>query len=87
MYEKWVNRIKFTFGNNNCLDRLGECDYNGWDYSYISETKKGIKWIMDVRSVGSSWTLLPKPSRFELYPNMSNDKDYPWTGPSLVCVP
>jgi hypothetical protein len=77
-YEKILNGIKYKYGNNNCFDRLGKCDFNEWDNKYISKTDNAIEWIRDVRNIGSKWKLLPNPSRSELYPNMSNSQDYPW---------
>lgn len=50
------------------------------DNNYIVEKIKACsKWLRRVESEGNNWTLLPKPSVRELYPNMKNTQDSPWT--------
>ena len=70
-----------NFFNENCFDRLGVIDYSTVDYKYISKTKKAISWIRLVRTEDASkWNLTSTPlSRKELYPNMCNTHDYPWS--------
>ncbi len=56
--------------------------------SHTREIKKGmylgavvneaVEWVRRVRSEGSRWTLRPKPSVPELWPNMSHTQDAPW---------
>jgi len=69
-----------TFMGNNCFDKLGIINYKTIDRKYIDETKKAIKWLGEVRSKrASNWNILKYPlSRWELYPNMCNNHDYPW---------
>jgi len=67
------------FINNNFLHKLGVLDYNNVDSEYINKTNNAINWIRQVRNDGSSWTLEPLPCREELYPNMKNSMDFPWT--------
>jgi hypothetical protein len=62
----------------NFLNKLGIIDYDTFDKDYINKTNDAINWIKTVRNEGSDWTLLPRPCRNELYPNMKNDKDGPW---------
>lgn len=57
------------------LNKLGVIDYDNIDSEYIANTKDAIKWIQTVKSQGIGWSLLPIPSRGELFPNMKNDKD------------
>lgn len=59
------------FNENNCFARLGEIQYSDWDKHYIAKTISSIKWIKKLRKKGNKWTLYPKPSISELYPNMS----------------
>lgn len=75
---KYINKNK-TYYSNDCFDRLGCIDYNGWDKNYINLTIKAVNWIKDLRRDGKEWKLLPKPSRKELYPNMSNLFDGKWS--------
>jgi hypothetical protein len=65
----------------NCFERLGHIEYenNICDMNYIELTCKAIKWIRKLRQEGNDWNVLPKPSVIELYPNMSNNKDEPYT--------
>ena len=65
--------------NNNFLNKLGIINYKTIDNDYIDKTNKAIEWIRDVRTNGSSWSLEPYPSRIELFPNMKNSMDYPWS--------
>ena len=56
--------------STDCFDRLGHIRYDSWDNMFIDETIGAIKWIKKLRSEGFQWTLWPKPSVPELYPNM-----------------
>jgi hypothetical protein len=60
------------------LNKLGVIDYDNSDNEYINKTKQAIEWIKIVRNEGSNWSLLPIPSRTELFPNMKNEKDGHW---------
>lgn len=64
----------------NCFDRLGHIDYTDLDTDskYIELTKDAIMWIRRVRKYGETWSVYP-PSVRELYPNMSNYNDSPWS--------
>jgi len=76
-YAKTVGKHRYTYGNNNCLDRPGKVDFNGKDKFYNEKVDNAIEWIRLVRSEGDQWSLNPMPSRPELYPNMCNNQDYP----------
>ena len=65
--------IKYNI--NNFLNKLGTVNFDDIDSKYIEQTENGIKWIKTLRDEGDSWSLLPTPSRSELFPNMKNDKD------------
>ena len=47
--------------------------------SLESRVESAIEWIRRVRSEGHWWEVLPEPSVPELYPNMGNTYDSPWT--------
>ena len=68
------------YSNPSCYNKLGVIDYNGVDNMYIDMTDNAIQWIRDVRQDGAKWDPLGSHPliRSELYPNMSNDRDYPW---------
>jgi len=60
---------------NNFLNKLGVVDYDNIDKNIVEETNNAIEWVREVKNNGLSWSLLPLPSRKELYPNMKNEKD------------
>jgi hypothetical protein len=64
----------------NCFDLLGQIEYDNYkcDDGYIDLTCKAIEWIRRMRRNAYNWTVYPKPSVSELYPNMSNTKDEPY---------
>ena len=66
------------FYGDSCFERLGEICYEGFDNEYISRTVEGIRWIRNVRKYGKYWNLL-EPCNENLYPNMSNQNDMPWS--------
>ncbi len=59
------------------LTDIGVIDYKTFDYSVINKTIKAIEWYRDLAVYGKNWDL-KNPIRYELRPNMSNTKDYPW---------
>lgn len=67
-----------SYESDDSFDRLGCVDYGTVDRDYLKATFQGINWIRDVKNNGHKWTCLPTPSRYELYPNMSNPYDAPW---------
>jgi hypothetical protein len=73
-YESCGNK----FNGSSCFDLLGHIDYKDFDRPYIERTAEAVKWIRNLRSNGSTWTLIP-PSVSQLYPNMSNSNDAPWS--------
>jgi hypothetical protein len=64
-----------TYSSDNFLENIAKIDYNNYDYHYIEKVNTAIDWIKRMRIEGHNWSLLPKPSILELYPNMKNDKD------------
>jgi hypothetical protein len=76
--KKWTFTKNYISYNGNDTMNMGLIDYTNHDFDYIDKVERGIKWIQDMRTNGSKWKLQP-PSKSELYPNMKNDKDYPFT--------
>jgi hypothetical protein len=77
--KKWeYTKSGIVCKGNDFMNRLGVIDYQGTDFDYIEKTKKALEWIRKVRNEGKNWSLLPFPSRKELYPNMKNEKDGSW---------
>ena len=79
----WGKKYNYEFKGkkyeiNNFLNKLGIIDYDSVDSDYIKLTNKAIKWIRTVRNESHNWSLLPIPSRQELFPNMKNEKDAPY---------
>ena len=62
---------KVTYKLTNFLNKLGTVNYNDSDKCYIDKTLNAIKWVRELRKNGHKWKLLPTPSKFELYPNMT----------------
>lgn len=73
---KWLckNKKGLTTGSN-CLKKLGVIDYDGRDKDYYQRAKDACEWVRDVRNNGDKWKIYPNPSRPELYPNMTNQRD------------
>lgn len=66
------------FSGSSCFDLLGHIDYGGFDKQYIERTIEAMEWVRNLRCNGSKWKLIP-PSMPQLYPNMSNSNDTPWS--------
>lgn len=62
------------------FERLGSVNFHEpkLDEHIIAKTEEAVKWVRRLRQEGMFWTLVPKPSVYELYPNMSNKHDAPW---------
>ena len=73
--QKNKSTCAYILGKNNIMATI---NYSNYDKNYIEKVDRGISWIHEMRTNGHKWTLLPKPSRSELYPNMKNDKDFPY---------
>lgn len=76
----WGKKYIYTKNNkkheiNNFMNKLGIIDYDTFDMNYVNLTKDAINWMKTLRKTGNKWSLLPVPSRTELYPNMKNEKD------------
>ena len=69
---------KIKYNITNFLNKLAIIDFDNIDSDYIEQTQNGINWIKTLRNEGSTWSLLPIPSRSELFPNMKNNKNDEW---------
>ena len=75
---KYQSRKK-KYEYNNCFSRLGYIEYSQWDRAYITKSTNAVKWLKNVRAHGNKWSLLPKPTLPELYPNMASPYKSKWT--------
>ena len=72
--KKWkINDNEYSWNN-----LLGVIDYNDFDNKYIQKTKDAILWINNLRNNGDTWDIY-NPTIPEMYPNMSNKNDAPWS--------
>jgi hypothetical protein len=70
-WESKKNKYEIT----DFLNKLGTIDYDNIDSDYGEQTSKAIEWIKTIRNEGANWSLIPLPTRNELFPNMKNEKD------------
>lgn len=73
----------------SCLARLARVDHVAEIDTTTKETlgcrvTAAVDWVRDVALAGAVWTVLPTPSRPELYPNLNSDSDGPWHGAKQV---
>ena len=74
--KKWFFvKSKVLVSGNDFMKKLGEINYQENDKKYVELTKNALDWIRNVRENGQNWSLLPFPSKKELYPNMKNERD------------
>lgn len=74
--EKTINKRKIKLNSINCFDRPGIVDFSNKDAHFNKSVDEAINWIRLVRTDGSKWSILPKPSVPQLYPNMSVSNNY-----------
>lgn len=67
---KYLSRGK-SYKFANCFEKLGQIQYTGWDSKYREMAANAISWIRKVRTEGEMWSVLPRPTVPELYPNMT----------------
>ena len=72
--KKYKNKDKKIY---NHFNYLAEIDIEKYDKNLVDRTHTAINWLKDLKNNGSKWDIY-KPHRWELYPNMSNNFDYPW---------
>jgi hypothetical protein len=62
---------------NSAFEKIGQINYESVDNGYINIVHQAIDWLEDLPNLtGNLKTLIPK---FNLYPNMKNKCDYPWS--------
>lgn len=65
---------------DGCFELLGEVNFNLMDKPYANKAEDALAWIKRLRSEGERWDPFVSPNPIpELYPNMSNRCDYPFT--------
>lgn len=63
----------------NAMERLARVPmYGAAAKALAEEVAAACTWVRAVRAEGASWSVLPSPSREELYPNMKHGQDSPW---------
>ena len=60
---------------DNFLNKLGLIDYNTFDKKYINIVNDAISWKKTLYTEAETLSLLPLPSKKELFPNLKNEKD------------
>lgn len=74
----WNATSKGTeYVTNDPFNKLGVINYSNEDYSICEDSLLAVQWYSRVRSEGKNWTVFPKPTIPELYPNM-NVKSTKW---------
>lgn len=68
-----------TFSGDTCFGRLGTIDFTGIkiDKEVPGLADRAVDWVREVHQHGGGWDVF-KPTRLEMYPNMSNNADWPW---------
>jgi len=74
----WTNKSVVTPGSGPGTERLGVINYETIDKEFYAKMTDALKWYRRMKLEGHRWTVLPKPSVPELYPNMSNKEDGAW---------
>jgi len=67
-----------TYENFNSLNSIGLVHPTTRDKKYEQQIAQCLDFINQLHTVGGQWSIDP-PCRRELYPNMKNAVDYPWT--------
>lgn len=60
-----------TNGTQQFSDNLGTIDFANYDSQHITVMNDGIAWLHRLYRHGASWSILPRPTVVELYPNLS----------------
>ncbi len=72
----WQQTVKgHTSRGFSAMERLGPVPM---DASLGSQVTNAADWVRRVRTLGSAWSPLPRPSVRELWPNMKETGDFPW---------
>jgi len=71
-----------TGRGDNALDTFAivPTSSSDWKTGPAQAVDKALRWLRRLRSAeGAAWTVLPRPSIPELYPNAKNSSCYPWS--------
>lgn len=72
-------KCNVKYRTDSAFGRLGVVDFEDVDASYNSSTKEAISWLQQVRSPEMASLNPMDPSMPEMFPNMKNGADFPWT--------
>lgn len=68
-----------TYKITNAFDKIGIVDFKGVDAPYVASVDEAVAWLDRVSSAdAATWDPNCPGEIIELYPNMKNDRDYPW---------
>lgn len=76
-----------TYKQDSYVNSLGRIDYLERDKDYVASYREALTWLESLRNEGNKWLSNTKSGESptknnlkvkELYPNMKNDRDYPW---------
>lgn len=74
------NNSAFVIGRNwnleNTNNSIGKIHFDQYE-DIIFKMKNGLEWFKELRNNGYNWNPF-NPTRYEMYPNMKNDKDSKW---------
>lgn len=77
---QWTKQKKYYF-ESNCFHRFGIIDFQNTDIDINIEKKtlESIKWLKKCKKEGYLYNIESPGTISELYPNMKNTVDYPWS--------
>ena len=64
--------------SEHSLVRLAQIDLAGIDNEFYQEANNAADWYRRVIREGNDWDVFPEPTIPELWPNCTNDQNYPW---------
>lgn len=64
--------------SEHSLIRLAPVDFTGADSEFYNMAEEAAKWYRWTYNEGADWEVYPKPSIPELWPNCTNNQNYPW---------
>jgi hypothetical protein len=78
-HKAYIIGKKYKNKNNiyNYNEKIATVDFNTYDKNIVEHINKAIDTVYKIKTEGSKWSLLPKPTNSLLYPNMCKDTRYP----------
>jgi hypothetical protein len=66
---------------NNCFNKAGTINFQYVDGDFKLLVSKALRWLQKLKKDGNKWNPFCPSNKtpIELYPNMSNNKDYPYS--------